>query len=494
MKRRRTRTPGPPAAPVSGAWPTTQRPRRRLIAIIAGSVVAVLVIGGVITGLLLTGGKSTGTHHVDSNGLVCSPTCLTSGGLDFDPGIPQMGLVEQAIAKQNAMVTSSGHPYVSVALLDPFTYSAQGDISQSRMVDEMRGAYLAQAQVNAKGILGLQLLLVNEGTSAEELYVPAIREIESMEARDHIVAVAGMGLSTAVTEQAATMLAKDGMPMFAALTTADEFSARNYPGYVQVTPNVESQIGVMSSTLPTPSSAILVLDKLATDSYTMDLHNDFEQFYGQGGLDLHLYPYTPHSDVTNVQFEAIAEDACYTQGPPPAVFYAGRAAVLPPLIQQFQQAPDCAGKTITIYSGGDIDGLDPGLTQSPSGAAGGRVAVVYTGIVNINLLTPQYTAAYQQYLGSIDKAQTGLHDPWGIFPYNSVMAAWSAINAVYENAPSHLPTKEEVEGLTGLLNGKLSPTGATGKGSFEESAYGTLLNPDIPIFQDANGGRTTIKP
>jgi hypothetical protein len=403
-----------------------------------------------------------------------------------------MGPVEQAIATEDAQVTSGGHRYVSVALLGPFTYSAAGDVSLPRMVDEMRGAYLAQEQANATGVLGVQLLLVNEGTSNEELDAQAVQQIESVQGRDRIVAVANMGLSTAATGWAATALARDGMPMFAPLTSADQFNGHNYAGFDQVTPDVRDQVEVMSTALKVPRDAILVQDQQENDDYTTDLHTDFEEFFGQT-RDLHLYPYTPHaSEITSAQFAVIAADECFTTGQPPVVFYAGRSAVLAPLIQQFQQASDCAGKDITILSAADADGLDRAVTKSPPSASGGQVSVEYTDTVNVNRLTPQYQAAYQQYLGTVDKAQDGLADPWAIHSYNAMMAAWSAISYLHERSPDSLLTRTEVAGMTGLLNGRLAPTGATG--TFDLSAYGQLLSPDVPIFEDVNGTRITVKP
>jgi ABC-type branched-subunit amino acid transport system substrate-binding protein len=428
----------------------------------------------------------------------CPRACATGGLYVFDPQSLQMTQVELTIAMENARVTSNGRPYVTVAVLEPFTYSPAGDVTLAQMVDEMRGAYLAQAQINRSGIQvipgrpGVRLLLVNEGTSGEELEAPAVQQIEALEKPDHIVAVVGMGLSTHATERAAAALAKDGMPMFAALTTSDQFNSHNYAGYHLVTPNVKAQVEAMSTTLPTAKSAILVLDSQArADYYTMQLRNDFEEVFSQSlHLHLHLHPYTPHAVEASVQLEAIAEGVCHAKGQPPVVFYAGRSAGLTPLIRQFQQASDCAGTKITILSGADTAGLDPAVTKSPPDAPGGQVNVEYTDLVNINRLTPQYVEAYQQLLAIIDKSQTGLRDPWAIAPYDAMMAAWSAI-AFGEASPGSLPTKEEVEGMTGQLNGMFAPIGATG--TLELSAYGLLLTPDIPVYEDTNGTRRLIK-
>jgi len=73
-------------------------------------------------------------------------------------------------------------------------------------------------------------------------------------------------------------------------------------------------------------------------------------------------------------------------------------------------------------------------------------------------------------------------------------AAWAAIDAAYHGSAPALPSRQDVEGLAGLLNGEYGPAGATGTGTFDLSSHGQLLSPDIPVFLDSDGARTTIKP
>jgi hypothetical protein len=420
---------------------------------------------------------------------------VTDGSYLFDPGSTAMASVEGAIATENAHVRTDGIPYVSVALLDPFTYTPGSDVSLTRMVDEMRGAYLAQSAINAKQVLGVQLLLASEGSSTEEQQGAAVRQLQGLQgAPDHLVAVAGMGISIVNSEDAARSLAADQMAAFGALPTADQFSSLSFRGFDQVTPNVSAQVRVLRDVLPAPANAVLVRDQQATDLYTSDVEADLSRAYG-GRTHLHDYPFTPGTSYTNEEFELIAANACDQPGKAsPAVFYAGRASVLQALITQFQQATDCAGKAVTIVTAGDADGLPATATRTPATAAGAQVSVEYSDIVNLNKLTSAFTASYQGYLAAADKGLSGLADAWTIATYDSVTAAWAAIDAAYHGSAPSLPTRQDVEGLTGLLNGKYAPAGATGTGTFDLSSYGQLLSPDIPVFLDSGGARTTIRP
>jgi hypothetical protein len=74
--------------------------------------------------------------------------------------------------------------------------------------------------------------------------------------------------------------------------------------------------------------------------------------------------------------------------------------------------------------------------------------------------------------------------------YNAMMSAWAAIQPAYEAVRPNLPTKIGVLDLVNRLNGEAAPSGAAG--SLSLGADGKLLSPDIPIFEDTAGRRTTF--
>jgi hypothetical protein len=419
---------------------------------------------------------------------------VTDGSYIFDQGSPDLASVENAIARANANVRSSGHPYVSVALLNPYTVTSTTDVSMARIVDDLRGAYLAQAQVNDKGILGMQLLLANEGDSSEAGEGTVVHELTMLTgAPDHLVAVAGMGISRTQTEAAAATLSASDIMMVGAVTTADQLNGNTYTGFDEVSPDVHEQVSLLASELqPIPADAALVRDQQAADIYTGDLVTDFNKVFGPQ-THVHLYPYTPHTSITDTQFQVIATNVCKAQGgPPPLVLYAGREAILPGLIEQFQMSPACSGEDITIASTDDADGLDPAVTRSPPNAAGAQVSVEYTDLIDLGMVTPTFKAFYQNDLASVDPSSAGLKDVVTIGTYDAMMTAWEAISTAYHGSQPGLPSRQDVQGLWSLLNGEYAPAGAAGP--IDLSAYGELLNQDFPVFMDARGTRTTVKP
>jgi hypothetical protein len=461
-----------------------ERKERRKRALLAGGLGIALAIVGTGTGLYLT---SPGPKPVKVPQPPCLP-CISDGSRVFPGDDQAMQSVLAAIAKENAGVRAhKGHPYVSIMVLNPMTPGVGSDLTPTRMVDELRGAYLAQVNMNATGTLGIQLLLDDEGTSTELDEGPAVKQLMTIAGPDHIVAVAGDGVSNAQTAAAASALVRNGMPIFGGLTAADAFNGNTFNGMIQVVPDVAEEVTQLAASLPTPRTAVLVYDQQATDYYTSDLRTNFTTDYAKSLTD-EAQPYTPNVTDTNVEFEAIADEVCYTSGRPPVVLYAGRDAVLAALVQQFQDDGNCHGKKITMVTGGDGDGLDPAVTASVSGQ--GQVSVIYTGMINLNNLTSTFQQSYQQVLGKLDPGDTGMGDEWMAGTYNAMMAAWAAIQPAYEASAPAIPTKSDVLGFVVRLNGMFTPTGAAGP--FPLSADGEITTPDIPIFDDTEGHRVTI--
>src|ERR1700745_1574067 len=107
--------------------------------------VAVALAGALVGGGLYLANQE---YVVATSPASCAAGCVTDGSPTFGAD-PEMVKVEQDIAAANKSATSAGS-YVSVVLLDPFTYSPTGTVSQIRMTDELRGAYLAQQAVNSQ--------------------------------------------------------------------------------------------------------------------------------------------------------------------------------------------------------------------------------------------------------------------------------------------------------------------------------------------------------
>jgi hypothetical protein len=453
-------------------WEATTRLARRK----SGSV-AVALAGAVVGGGLYLGNQA---YIAATSPVSCGAGCVTNGSvrLGSDPGMLD---VEGDIAHANRSATSGGS-YVSVVLLDPFTYSTSGTVSQVRMTDELRGAYLAQLAANdQKGATRIQLLLANEGTSGEEGEAQAVRQIESLEGQDHIVAVAGMGLSTLNTENAATALAADGMPMFGALTTGDQFNGTLYQGFYQVIPDVDAQVQKLRSDLKVTKgqSVALISSDQTADIYSTDLQTDFKTTFGSlVGLREPFDPATASQQVAN-RFANIAMTICGQPGGSPIVLYAGREAALPTLVQQFQQSSICNQKNVTIVTGSDANALPPFSAQP--GTPGATVTVEYSDIEDVSNLLPGFEKGYKRWVPPGAVCLNQQYDPWAVATYNSVMAA---VGALRYNPPGS-PNKETVRSNAMKLQGHMAYTGAVGQFGF--NINGQLAAADIPVYQERNG-------
>ena len=54
-------------------------------------------------------------------------------------------------------------------------------------------------------------------------------------------------------------LAGSHLPMFGAVTTADEFNGVNFPGFYQAVPDVESQVQALLAAVPVPQGQHITL-------------------------------------------------------------------------------------------------------------------------------------------------------------------------------------------------------------------------------------------
>jgi hypothetical protein len=260
-----------------------------------------------------------------------------------------------------------------------------------------------------------------------------------------------------------------------------------YPGMVQVVPDVTVQVSQLARELGRPRSAVLVYDSSTNDYYTSDLNADFARTF-RDSLRGQPQPYTP-SEGTDSQFAFTAVEVC---SPPetPVVLYAGRQVVLSAFIGQLKAYNGCAGKRITIVTGGDGDGLPKSSTTNRTGE--GQVSVVYSDVADLGKLTPQFRDGYATDLKRVDPAEEGLDDTWLTTAYNAMSAAVTAIHQAYTGTAPRLPDKDAVLPWVDRLNEALQVTGATGLFSLDN--HGRLLNFTVPVFADINGQRRPFTP
>jgi hypothetical protein len=427
----------------------------------------------------------------------CGAGCVTDGSLYFSTD-PLMRTIENDIAQENANVRSDG-AYKTIVLLDPFIYSAGGTISQARIIDELAGALLAQEATNQQarqaGTQGIQLLLANEGTSAEEGAAEAVARIQALQGPDHIAAVAGMGLSDVATQTAAMTLAGNHLPMFGAVTTADEFNGVNFSGFYQAIPDVESQVQALlnNARIPPDQHVALIYSDQPGDLYSANLYTDFTTAL-KSQATLTDLAFDPTSDPAAVG-EAFADDTSSVcgkngvsnsgpagaKGNPQFVLFAGRAASLPALITVLQQSAVCKKQYVTILTGSDANDL-PLSATIPSQIPGATVTVEYADIEDAADLTKAFTSDYTHLV--LDGTGSAAPDPscpnqrygpWAIATYASVRAA----------ATVPLPRTATVATTPGPA-AKISGAAAS---QFSFTASGQLEADisAIPLYRDSGG-------
>lgn len=427
----------------------------------------------------------------------CDAGCITDGSavINSESGI------EYDIQQANDQV-DSGSPYATIVLLDPLTFSPSGTTSQDRITAELRGAYRAQIAANSrKGEPPIKLLIANEGTSSEEGAVRAVQQIESLEKKDHIVAVAGMGLSAASTETAASILSADGMPMFGAVTTGDQFNAANYPGFYQVVPDVDAQVQQLYKKLLAMKmrpDALISSDQSA-DVYSTDLKSDFEATFGWpvpsgSTVPQGYYFFTPAK--ADLQFSTITTTICSAKGQSSqkSVFYAGREAELPSLIQQFQQSAACRNQSISIVTGSDANALPAAATVASPGNPGATVAVEYSDHEPTTNLSSSFKNGYfwppPAEPKNIQECPNYRYPPWAVATYNAVMAAAGSLRPDYPGPPSKemvFTAAENMQTSAPYSGANDTNFGFNSKGQIAGFDNGQIIPPPIPVYKVSQG-------
>ena len=84
-----------------------------------------ICLAGAVAGVGLYAGNDAFIQEITQAVPACLSACVTDGSYVFNPA---MASVERDIAAEDAQVRAERTPYVSVALLEPFTYTASGGV------------------------------------------------------------------------------------------------------------------------------------------------------------------------------------------------------------------------------------------------------------------------------------------------------------------------------------------------------------------------------
>jgi hypothetical protein len=284
---------------------------------------------------------------------------ITDGSYPFDRQDPALTAAENAIKKENQRVTASGSGYASVAYLMPI--SAAGGVQAIHTVaEQLEGAYAAQYYANRHNVDGtaplIQLLIANDGTQGAQ-WKAAAADIDRDRVSQHLVAVAGLGVSLDSTMGAAQALTRDGIPVIGSSITADNFD--NVQNLVRVSPSNQDEVSaVLSFIKPKTSDALLIEDTNPDDSYDTTLVREFSNgFPDTRHTIVGLEPYnTQKGDGPDVQtrIAQMTTDICYAKTN--SVLFAGRGRDLATLLTALANRV-CRDKPVTIVTGDDVTNM-----------------------------------------------------------------------------------------------------------------------------------------
>jgi len=312
-----------------------------------------------------------------------------------------------------------------------------------------------------------------------------------------------MGISTTQTQSLAQDLGNSDIPMFGAVTTADQLDHASDSYLERSVPSVAQQLQVLVPFLKRPGEPLakvngalpqvsVIEDSNEHDLYRQSLATDFSLPTAVNWLSpdaIHQYSYIPGGLSPSGQFYGDTLALCQSSRPS-VVLYEGRESVLVQLIQQLNQNAACRGDQISIITGSDGNALPPSLTHDTQGGAD---VTVYYADIEPQTVTPQFQLQYQAVFGSALPAQW---PPWMLASYDSVTAAWNLINltlnpgggqGVAAPTAATISPSDAIGYLHDLTIPQTAVQGATGPLVFSDN--GDLAHPNIPINKIANGNQ-----
>jgi ABC-type branched-subunit amino acid transport system substrate-binding protein len=474
--------------------PRTRRRRTRRRRIAIGVVVALVAAAGVwgLTVVLDTcGSLGSGVHEIDGD---C--VGVTDGGYVFHPAIED---IENKIAAENARVRGDKRGYVSVAVLDPLTPTDHSALPPDAVRHRLEGAYTALRRINTERVAGdpnpqIQLLLANEGGTDVQWAAVLDRLAELSTAKEHpLVAVAGLGVSTARTLRHVEQLADHNIPMVGAVLTADTLEYDTVPGLIKTSPSNRHYVAALRDYLTTAglTSAIMVRDSNSDegfDLYTKSLEDDFESQM-KGIIKYETQQFTGKSAASDAPpnlFDSVQANICAAAGDRGvAVLYAGREIDFDDLLDALRSRT-CRSTPLTILTAG----LELGEVLKGIDLAGAKLTVLNAATVDPDgwtageAGTPEYFPRFlAAFTGREHFAPDDLADGGAIMMHDAMLAAARAIRLAAPSGSASRITPDIVRAQLLNINTLYNVQGASGTLRFgkQPSGNGTGIPKGKPI-------------
>jgi hypothetical protein len=338
-----------------GVW---EIPLRRYLALL---VTAVLLAGLVLAVRALA--------HDDR---ACAPGVVRPEGSDECVGVsatgyfwdrPQLREAVRAIDRENESIKG---PYVTVALLEPFTATDPDNLGD--VLHEMQGAYLAQYVANHRSngdVPAIRLVLANPGATGAH-WEHTVEQLAGMTGgTDRLRAVVGVGLSTANNKKAVAALTARGIAVVGTSITADDLAngqhgENPFPGLARVSPtNTDEARALTSFAKVSADRAVLVYDEKGDDPYTRTLQQSFQRLLK--GSPYAPWSFDPPDDRsqegnTANDFRQITHLVCDTGDTTDTILFAGRHTQLRQFINALG-ARGCQDREFTVLTGDEASYL-----------------------------------------------------------------------------------------------------------------------------------------
>ncbi|MEU6594345.1 hypothetical protein ABZ923_34950 [Streptomyces sp. NPDC046881] len=372
----------------------------------------------------------------------------------------------EAIAAENSDVTDGGD-YVTFAFLTPLSSTDANALTVGQYVAELEGAYTAVEEENKKDSRPKIRLLVASMGSSERAWKTAVDKLKARKDAEHLVAVAGLGLSQQETVDAARELSKADLPMVGDLITADGFDATGavdgkgpINGLARVALSNTDQLTAISKTLGSGRRTAALISTKVTPNGTRDLYTESLQhgFRTIADLKKHL---DPNSDFVfdprggpGAILPTISQSFCNTSKAIDTVYYAARVKYLPQFLDALAQR-SCHAQPITVVTGSDAAALDPKTEALHNADA--PITVLYASFPDAaqfrgpdnpdrglyNAFVKNFTAPHHDQQFPVQHLTSSY---WPIVAHDAVLTAATALHnaAAHGDGPTNLPNRYAV--------------------------------------------------
>jgi len=418
---------------------------------------------------------------------------VTDGSYLFDPAFAE---IQKKIADENARVRTETSSYVTVALVDLLTPTETSAKSTENVRHELEGAYTAQRRINesilpTSSIPQIQLVLANWGSTEKQWRQVAGQLVEMTGSANPLVAVIGLGVSTAETQHRAEDLSSHGIPMVGSLLTAKELNHTEIPGFIRVSPTTLDYAKALRRYVDNRNfgSAVLVYDANSDsggDLYTRSLKEDLEQQM-QHLIDdrppLLFFGASIPSEAGPGRFDIVTPNICSL--PTDVVLYAGRRVDLGGFLDSLADR-QCRSTPLTVITAADIGEV---LSEREQQLSGANLTVVHAGTSDAEGWgrnvegTPQQYRDFLMAFKGLGFDGKNLVDGQAIQMHDALRTAAQAVQLATPVDSS--PSAAKVRGVLLNLNGVYQVPGAGGTLSFSPSqpGAGDPLGKSVPVLE-----------